>query len=96
MVLKEIKSEVDSKSSTDGGRTYNVRPLKDEFVEDSIYTPGDETLVKTVLKKDENSYYKGQLYVSIKSPNSSYYRTDYCLWDEKYQLENDYYWVWWH
>ena len=95
VILKEIKSEVDYNSSIDGGQTYNVKPLKDNFEKNSNYTPEDKTLIKTVFKRDYG-YNKDKLYVSIKSPNSSYYRIDCFLWDEKEQLENDYYWLWWH
>ncbi len=92
VILKEIESKVDDKSSTDGGQSFDVYPIKDKFRKDSKYTPNNETITKTVFRKGEDSYYKGKLYVSIKYPNSSYYRTDYFLWEGE-RLKNDY-WVW--
>lgn len=92
VVLKEIESEIDDKSSTDGGQTYDVHPIKDKFRLDSRYTPNDETITKTVFRKGEDSYYNGTLYVSIKTPDSSCYRNDYFLWEGE-ELKNNY-WVW--
>lgn len=90
VVLKEIESEIDSNSSTDGGHTYTVKPLEDKFKTDSSFTPNDETITKLVLRDE---YDAEQLYVSIKYDKN--HREQFFLWKGE-EIKNDYYWIWWH
>ena len=86
VVLKEI--EVEEGKSEDGGRTYEIKPIKGKFKKDSYYTPNEITITKLVLK--DECY--NELYVSIKCDK---YRKQYFLYKNE-KTYNDYYWIYWH